>query len=101
MKFKGQFALRNMGDFSAVVAVGECVKDYNCMITLNQSGTILWQALQNGENEKDLIKTLLNEYDVSEEIAKKDVEEFLNTLKKANIIEWFINFRYNKTLGKF
>jgi len=87
MKFKGQFALRNMGDFSAVVAVGECVKDYNCIITLNQSGTILWQALQNGENEKDLIKTLLNEYDVSEEIAKKDVEEFLNTLKKANIIE--------------
>ena len=87
MKFKGQFALRNMGDFSAVVAVGECVKDYNCMITLNQSGTVLWEALQNGADEKELINKLLSEYDVSEEIVKKDVEEFLNTLKKANIIE--------------
>lgn len=87
MKFKGQFALRNMGDFSAVVAVGECVKDYNCMITLNQSGTLLWQALQNGAEENELVNTLLKEYDVSEEIAKKDVEKFITTLKKANIIE--------------
>lgn len=87
MKFKGQFALRNMGDFSAVVAVGECVKDYNCMITLNQSGTLLWQALQNGAEENELVNTLLKEYDVSEEIAKKDVENFITTLKKANIIE--------------
>lgn len=87
MKFKGQFALRNMGDFSVVVAVGECVKDYNCMITLNQSGTVLWQALQNGADENELVNGLLKEYDVSKEIAKKDVENFLNTLKKANIIE--------------
>ena len=35
----------------------------------------------------DRIDALLNEYDVSEEIAKKDIEMFVNKLKEADILE--------------
>lgn len=87
MKFKGEFALKGLADFYAVVPTGESIKKYNCMITLNESGAILWRALEEGKDFDGLKKALTDEYSVDGESAEKDVNAFLEQLKKADIID--------------
>lgn len=87
MKIKEGFMLRNVAGNYVVVAVGEASKNFSGVITLNGSGAFLWEQLTKDVTEEQLLQALLNEYEVSEEVAKKDVQLFVSKLKEANIIE--------------
>ncbi len=86
MKIKQGFILREIAGSYIVVAVGDAVKTFNGVINLNQTGALLWKELSKGGDEETLLKALLAEYDVSEEIAKKDIELFIAKLKGANLL---------------
>ena len=79
--------LREIADLNVVVPIGERVVDFNGLITLNDTGTFLWKQLQEEVNRRDLINGLLKEYEVSENTASKDVDEFINLLKERNILD--------------
>jgi hypothetical protein len=87
MNIKKGFILRDMGEFSVVVASGEILKEYNCMITLNQSGKMLWKLLEIGASKQELLKAMLDEYEVDESTAKEHIDGFLNKLEEAKILE--------------
>ncbi len=87
MKIKNCFILREMGDFSIVVATGEALQQFNCMITLNESGVMLWKALEKGATKQELLALMLNTYNVEENIAKEHIDQFLAKLDKAEILE--------------
>ncbi len=87
MKIKKGFILRDMGEFSVVVATMELLKEYNCMITLNQSGKLLWKTLEKGATKEELLKVMLDEYEVDENTAKQHIDGFLNKLSEAKILE--------------
>ena len=87
MRIKDDFVLKDMGDFTVVIAVGESLKKFNCMITLNESGKILWEKLEKGCEEQELVNALLEVYDVDEKTAKKHVKEFVKKMKDASVIE--------------
>lgn len=87
MKIKKDFILRKMNEMNLVVAVGNAIKDFNGYISLNETGCFLWEKLSEGATERQLVDALLAEYDVSEEIAAKDVKTFIDTLEKNNLLE--------------
>jgi hypothetical protein len=87
MKIKEGFILREVAGSFIVVAVGDAVKEFKGVINLNETGALLWKELQKGATEEDLKKALLNEYDVTEEIADRDVKAFIDSLNKANLIK--------------
>lgn len=87
MKIKEGFILREVAGNSIVVAVGNAVKEFNGVINLNQTGAFLWKILQDGAEKEDLVKALLNEYEVDEQTAKKDVDLFIGRLEQANLIK--------------
>ena len=87
MKIKDGFILRKVVDNYIVVAVGNAVKQFNGVINLNETGAFLWKRLAEGAEEQDLIDALLNEYEVSEEIAKRDVNKFVSKLKQEDLIK--------------
>lgn len=88
MKIKEGFILREVAGSYVVVAVGEASKSFKGVIKLNNSGAILWKELEKGVSALDsLTKALLNEYNIDEETAKKDVSAFLDQLMKAKIVE--------------
>ena len=76
-----------MGEFSVVIANGEALEKYNCMITLNSSGVFLWKLLEKGADKEQLLKEMLAEYNVEEKVAKEHIDLFLDKLKKADILE--------------
>ena len=87
MRIKEGFVLRTMGGQPVVVSVGSASKVFNGMIKLNETGEFLWMELSEGASEESLVQALLSRYDVTEELAKQDVNEFIEILKKPGIIE--------------
>lgn len=87
MKVKEGFVLRNMGGQPVVVSVGSASKVFNGMIKLNETGEFLWRQLNDEKNEEELVSALLEKYNVSIDVARGDVKEFINILKTPGIIE--------------
>ncbi len=87
MKIRDDFILRKISDSYVVVPVGKAVVDFRGMVNLNESGALLFKTLQNGADENELVQVLLNEYDVDESVAEKDVKRFLSKVKDAGIFE--------------
>ena len=86
MKIKDGFILREVAGNFIVVPVGDAVAEFNGMINLNETGAFLWKLLQEDVEPKFLLAELLKEYDVDENIAKKDIEAILNKLYTAGVL---------------
>lgn len=87
MKIKSGFILREVADNYIVVAVGDRVKEFNGLINLNSTGAFLWKILENGAEEEQLVASLLKEYEIDEETAKKDVSAFVAKVKEAKLVK--------------
>lgn len=86
LKIKEGYLLRKVAGKYIVVPVGEEAMDFNGVITVNETGAFLWEKLENGLNEQELVNCLLAEYDVDEQTAINDVSAFINNLKNAELI---------------
>lgn len=86
MKIKKELIKREIGGETILVPVGKTVYDSKGLFVINELGTFIWEMLPKAETEGDILNAILSEYDVSEAEAKKDLEEFLNTLRKMEII---------------
>jgi hypothetical protein len=54
---------------------------------LNAVGTQLWESLEEPRTIDDLVTTIREEFDVSEEQSRKDVESFVDDLEAADLVE--------------
>lgn len=86
MKIKDGFLLRRVAGETVVLPVGGEL-DLNMMITLNDTGTFLWERLQSETDENTLVAALLAEYDVDEATAKKSVAAFVKKLNENGFLE--------------
>lgn len=87
MKINEDFILRKVADSYVVVPVNKMTLDFNGIINLNETGAFLFEILQKGATAEELKEKLLAEYEVSPEIAEKDIEIFINKVKDAGILE--------------
>ncbi len=86
MKIKEGFILRRVGIQYIVAATGEASKDFNGMLRLNRTGAFLWEQLSVEKSKEQLIRALMDQYEVEESTANTDVDACLATLKGAGII---------------
>lgn len=54
--------------------------------SLNETGTRIWEMVQQTADEESIIATLLNEYDVEEPMARSEVRRILDELIEAQLI---------------
>ena len=87
MKLKENFALRPVADTWVVLPLGEESVNFNGMLTLNESGALLWQALDKGGDREALADALMAEYVVDRAQALADAEAFLDKLRKVGCLE--------------
>lgn len=87
MKLREGFALRQVADTWVVMPLGEKSVDFNGMLTLNDTGAVLWQALEKGGDKEALADALVAEYDVSRETVLPDVDAFLAKLVEAGCLD--------------
>ena len=87
MKTRDGFILKEVAGSPVVMPTGEALVDFNMMLTLNETGAFLWERLRNGTTKEELLDAILSEYDIDEEIAKADIDEFLGILISKKVIE--------------
>lgn len=86
MRIAECYVLREIADTWVVIPVGQKLVEFNGIINLNETGAFLWKKLQGDVTEDDLVALLLDEYQVSEEIARRDVVEFLDVVRSKGLI---------------
>ncbi len=86
MKLKKKLILRTIAGDNLLVPIGEAVNVFNGVFTVSPSAAVVYQALLDGLDEDEILGRVLNEFEVDEETAKKDIEEFLNQLREFDII---------------
>ena len=83
---KKDFALRQIADMWVVLPLGAQAVDFSAMLTLNESGAMLWKAMESGADRNGLVAALLAEYDVDEATAKTAVEGFVAKLNENGFL---------------
>ena len=87
MKIKDGYILRQVNNEWIVVTVGQAAINFSGLIRLNETGAFLFDLMLKETNINTLVKELTNEFDISEEIALRDVNKFIETLKSKNILD--------------
>ena len=86
-RVKKGYTLRHFCDEYLLMPIGLSDDNETKMGILNSVGEVLWNALQKDCTFEDLLKVVLNEFDVSEDIASKDIEDFLQQLKEYHFLD--------------
>ena len=87
MKIKDGFILRKIAGEDIVVPIGNNIANFNGIINLNESAAFLLRLLQEDTSTENLVESLKKEYKIDEELAKNDVDAFLNILKEHKMLE--------------
>lgn len=87
MKLNGNYVLRQVADTWVVLALSAASVEFNGMLSLNETGALLWKALEKGGDREALADALTAEYAVGRQQALEDVDEFLAKLKSIGCLE--------------
>ena len=88
MKIKEGFILRQICGEYVVVGEGLAQVNFNKMLSLNESAAYLWKEAEGKEfTQEDLVKLLLDKYEVSQEQAAADVEKLTATWIQEGVVE--------------
>jgi hypothetical protein len=74
---KSQFAARLVGDELILVPLNSNVSDMDELFTLNELGCFIWEQINETNTESDILQSVISEFDIDENIAKKDLTDFL------------------------
>ena len=86
MKIKKELVKRDIAGDTVLVPVGKTVYESNGLFILNEVGAFLWDRLESADSEDALLTALLEEYEITEDIARADIHEFLEKLQELGIV---------------
>lgn len=87
MQLKDGFILKNIVDEWIVMPTGFNINTFDGAIVLNEVSAFLWKLLEDPISREDLLLSILNEYDINEQEALKDLDEFLGKLKTNDLLK--------------
>lgn len=85
MKIKNGLSINAMGDEFVVVADNPEV--FRGMIKLNKSGAFVFEMLLKQASKKEIVDKMLEKYDVDEQTAERDIDEYIEVFKTAGLVE--------------
>jgi hypothetical protein len=88
IQLKKGFVLRKIGTQYMAVPFGSMTGKVKGMVSLTESGYVLWKAMEKGTNTAEgLADVLTAEYEVERDVAIQDVNEYLSYLAELGVIE--------------
>lgn len=81
------FRLYTVGGEHMIVPLGVKGKEFNGMIRLNESGVSLWEKLGTGTTREELVRSLTEVYEITEQEAGADVDAFIEKLQSVGAVE--------------
>ena len=87
MQIKKKLLKRQIAGDAFLVPLGKDVYDSNGLFLLTELGEYIWDRLEKANSQEDILSAILEEYDVEESVARKDLEDFFEKLKEFGIID--------------
>lgn len=88
IKIKSGFVLRQVGPMYMAVPIGPRTAEIQGMISLSETGYLLWKAIEAGtDTPEGLTDALCAEYEVTREQAQADIQTFLQDLREQGVLE--------------
>lgn len=82
-----EMVARKTGNEYVLVPVTDNVADMDSVFTLNETGAFIWEHIDGKRSVKDLIESLVKEYNTDQQTASADLLSFLEEMKKYLIIK--------------
>lgn len=87
MKAKNGFVMRTILDEYMIMPTGTNIGVFDGTVVLNEVSAFLWEKLQQSTTREQLLAALLNEYEVSQEIAETDLDTVLEKFSQLGLLE--------------
>lgn len=87
MRIKSGYILREIVGNNVIIPIGERVIDFKGMMMPNDTGSFIWKQLTVDISYEQLLKSILDEYDIDEDTAKTDLDDLLTEARKNGVIE--------------
>lgn len=104
VKLNDGYVLRKVGQAYMVMPTGARMKDYQGMITLNETGAFLYKEVEKeGSSKEKLIEACMAEYNVPEEEATQAVDSFIEQCSDCGLMpyeEVFVNMFTKEAISK-
>lgn len=86
MRIKIQFELTELGDEIIAVPVGENMDEYNGVIRLNETATIIFKLMLKETSEEAIVETLEKKYKVDHEVLVRDVRKYIEDFREKGLL---------------
>lgn len=80
------FIKRKIATQYVIVAVGAATKRFNGMISVNETGSFIWDALESDISMDELVGRITENYEIDADTARAHATDFVNTLKGVGAI---------------
>lgn len=88
MKIKSDYRLREIAGETIIVNQGTASINMTKIISLNATARMLYETLAEKEfSLEDAAQVLISTYGISNELAQKDADKWINDLKNCGVIE--------------
>ena len=88
MKIKSDYKLREIAGETIIVNQGTASINMTKIISLNASARMLYETLAEKEfSVEDAAQVLISTYGISNELAQKDADNWINDIKNCGVIE--------------
>ena len=88
MKIKDGFELKDICGENIIISHGKENINFTKIITLNESAALIWNGVIGKDfSIEDMVRTIIDEYEIDEATARKDCENIASEWKKVGFIE--------------
>ena len=85
-RVKSGYVIREIAGEYLVIPVALQDEPESKVIILNSSGKLLWEALEQQKTMEELIEVMDENFEVSKEEARADIEEFIKHLEENELL---------------
>ena len=85
MPIRRGYILKEVGKEYMIIPVNNTKVSIEHIYEINETGRDMYKLLCDNKNIDEIVDILSNDYDVSKELLKRDLLEFIEELKKRDI----------------
>lgn len=80
------FVYRTIAGQHVLVSIGEGLADFRGYIQLNDTAAFLWEELKTGRTREELLRAMMDKYDVDEAAARRDLDDLIDLFSSKGML---------------
>lgn len=88
MKRNKLYIVKDIAGETVIVPTGNAIENFNGLISTNEVAGFIWKNVEECETPDDMVKKVMDAYEGDPDTIKKEVLEFLETLRKVGMIAY-------------